>query len=275
VTPGYFATLHAPVVEGRAIDDRDQQGTTLVCMVNARLARQMWPTESAIGHRIRRNSSSAQWMTIVGITGDVMDNGLGVPPDSTLYVAYLQQNTGTARVSLVVRTANDAPSFRRDIERAIWSVDPAQPIDGLGPLTEVLAQSAGDQRFQTILLSAFALLGLLLAMVGVYGVTAAAVTARTWEMGVRMALGATSASVVLNMLSESAKRIGLGIVTGVALFFAIARMAANLLYQTSYSDPRILIAAILPLLLTALAICYWQARHLGKVNPVFALKNRA
>jgi len=178
-------------------------------------------------------------------------------------------------VSLVVRTANDAPSFKRDIERAIWSVDSAQPIDGLGPLTEVLTQSTGDHRFQTALLSSFALLGLLLAMIGVYGVTAAAVTARTWEMGVRMALGATSASVVVNMLSESAKRILLGVVTGVALFFAFGRLATSLLYNTSIADPRILISAILPLVLAAFAICYLQARRLGKVNPVSALRDQA
>jgi hypothetical protein len=275
VTPGYFATLRAPVIEGRAIDDRDQQGTTPVCMVNARLARQIWPKESAIGHRIRRNNSAAPWMTIVGVAGDVMDNGLGVQPDPTLYVAYLQQNTVTARVSLVVRTAHDGPSYVRDIERAVWSVDPAQPIDGLGPLTGVLTRSTGDQRFQTVLLSAFALLGLLLAMIGVYGVSAAAVTARTWEMGVRMALGATSASVVLNMLSESAKRILLGVVAGVALFFALGRLAASLLYNTSLADPRILIASILPLVLTGFGICYLQARYLGKVNPAIALRNRA
>jgi predicted permease len=275
VTPGYFAALRAPVIEGRAIDDRDQLGSAPVCMVNARLARQMWPNESAIGHRIRRNNSNAPWMTIVGVAGDVMDIGLGVQPDATLYVAYLQQNTATARVSLVVRTANDSPSFKRDIERAIWSVDSAQPIDGLAPLTGVLTQSTGDRRFQTALLSSFGLLGLLLAMIGVYGVTAAAVTARTWEMGVRMALGATSASVVVNMLSESAKRILLGIVIGVGLFFALGRLATSLLYNTSIADPRILITAILPLVLTAFAICYLQARRLGKVNPVSALRDQA
>jgi len=112
-------------------------------------------------------------------------------------------------------------------------------------------------------------------MIGVYGVTAAAVTARTWEMGVRMALGATSGSVVLNMLSESAKRIFLGVIAGIALFFALGRLAASLLYNTSFADPRILAVATLPLVLTAFGICYLQARHLGKVNPVSALRNEA
>ena len=241
--------------------------------MNARLAQQFWPNESAIGHRIRRGGSNSPWMTVVGVAADVMDNGLGIQPAPTLYTAYYQRNTPTARVSLVVRMANDAPSHRRAIESAIWSVDPEQPVDALAPLPEVLEQSTGDQRFQTILLGLFALLGLMLAMIGVYGVTGAAVTARTWEMGVRMALGATAASVTLNMLAESGKRVLLGVAGGVALFFILGRLAAGLLYQTSVADPRILVAAILPLVVTALGICFLQARHLGKVDPVSALRN--
>jgi predicted permease len=273
VTPGYFGALHAPVIAGRAIDDRDQLGTAPVCMVNARLARQMWPAASAIGHRIRRNNPTAPWLTIVGVAGDVMDNGLGVQPDATLYVAYFQQNTSTARVSLVIRTANDALSLGREIERAVWSVDPAQPIDALGLLSGALTQSTGDQRFQAILLSSFAMLGLVLAMIGVYGVTAAAVTARTWEMGVRLALGATPGRVMLNMLSESAKLVLLGVAAGIALFLALGRLAASLLYKTPLADPVILAAAILPLVLAAFAICYLQARNMGKIDPVSALRN--
>jgi predicted permease len=273
VPPGYFGALHAPVIEGRAIDDRDQLGTVPVCMVNARLARQIFPTGSAIGHRIRRNNPNAPWMTIVGVAGDVMDNGLGVQPDPTIYVAYFQQNASTARVSLVIRTSNDAPSFVQGIERAVWSVDPAQPIDAIGPLIGALTQSTGDQRFQTILLSSFAVLGLVLAMIGVYGVTAAAVTTRTWEMGVRLALGATPGGVVLNMLTESAKLVLLGVAGGIALFLALGRLAANLLYRTPLADLPILTAATLPLVLTAFAVCYLQARNVGKIDPVSALRN--
>jgi len=273
VTPGYFKALRAPVIEGRAIDERDQNGTPPVCMVNARLAHQIWPLESAIGHRIRRNGPAALWMTIVGVTGDVMDNGLGVQPDPTLYVAYFQQNTATARVSLVVRAAMDASSLSREIERAVWSVDPGQPIDALGPLPEVLTQSAGDQRFQTILLACFALVGVALAMIGVYGMTAAAVTARTWEMGVRLALGATPASVMLNMLRESAARLMVGVAIGLVAFLALGRLAASLLYNTPLADPSILAAATLPLLLPAFAICYLQSRRLGQVDPLSALRH--
>lgn len=204
-----------------------------------------------------------------------MDNGLGVRPDATLYVAYFQQNTSTARVSLVVRTSNDSSSFGKEIERAVWSVDPAQPIDALGPLAGVLTQSTGDQRFQTILLSSFGLLGLVLATIGVYGVTAAAATARAWEMGVRLALGATPAGIVLIMLRESANRLFLGVTIGLTLFLGLGRLAASLLYRTPLADPRILAAATLPLVLTAFIICYVQARHLGDVDPVSALRNDA
>jgi predicted permease len=274
ITPGYFAALQAPVIEGRAIDDRDQPDTAPVCMVNARLAKQLWPNESAIGHRIRRaGGGNLQWMTVVGVAGDIMDNGLGVSAPPTLYVAYYQRNTPTARVTLVVRTSDQSSSPKRAIENAIWSVDPEQPVDALAPLPEVLAQSTGDQRFQAILLGCFALVGMLLAMTGVYGVTGAAVTARSWEMGVRMALGATAASVIREMLAQSAQRVGLGVVLGLGLFFGFGRLTASLLYQTSPADPWILTAAVLPLVVTALAICFVQARHLGKVDPVSALRN--
>jgi ABC-type antimicrobial peptide transport system permease subunit len=119
------------------------------------------------------------------------------------------------------------------------------------------------------------LLGLVLAVIGVYGVTAAAVTARTWEMGVRVALGATPRGIVLNMLCESARRLLLGVAIGVGLFLVLGRLASSLLYKTPVSDPRILAGATLPLALTALVICYVQARHLGNVDPVSALRNDA
>ena len=136
-------------------------------------------------------------------------------------------------------------------------------------------QSTGDQHFQAILLSSFALLGLVLAVIGVYGVTAAAVTARTWEMGVRVALGATPDSVVLNMLCQLVRRLLLGVAIGLGSFLVLGRLAASLLYRTPVADPRILAGATLPLVLTALVISYVQARHLGNVDPVSALRNDA
>lgn len=145
-------------------------------------------------------------------------------------------------------------------------------MDALAPLPQVLAQSAGDQRFRTILLSTFAILGLLLATIGLYGVTSAAVTARTWEVGVRLALGATSGSVIRNVMNESARQVFTGVAAGLALFFLLVRLAEGLLYGTAAADPAILFPAVAPLLLVTFAVSYAQARRLGKVNPVMALR---
>lgn len=273
-TPGYFQALRVPLVEGRALEGRDRIGTPPVCVVSARFAKRFWPNESAIGHRLRRLGTTAPWMTIVGIASDVMDIGLGVQQGPTLYVPYLQQNTPTAGVTLVVRTLGDPLAFGRDIERAIWSVDPGQPVDRIARLSDVLVDSTGDQRFRTILLGAFASAGLLLALVGIYGVTAAAVKARTWEVGVRMALGATPQRVVGEMLSESSRRIGYGTAAGVATFLAAGRLASGLLYNTSFGEPAVLVSAIAPLVAVALLVSYVQARRLASVSPVSALRGQ-
>ena len=273
VTPGYFATLRLPLADGRMIDARDQFGAPLACVISARFARQFWPNESAIGHRIRRINANSAWMTIVGVAGDIMDNGLGIRPEATLYVAYFQQNTVTARVSLLVRAGTAANGFGRELEQAVWAIDPSQPVDGPTPLARVLAQSAGDQQFRTVLLTAFAVLGFALALVGIYGVTAEAITVRTREVGVRLALGATPSGVVFSMVSESARRLALGAAAGIALFLIFGRLASTLLYNTSLWEPGVLLASVAPLLIAALTVCYFQSRRLAEVQPASALRN--
>src|SRR5205823_4717887 len=136
VTAGYFKTLRVPVVEGRAIDDRDRSGMPMVCMVSADFARTYWPHQSALGHRVRRLSATAPWLTIVGVAADVMDVGAGVKPGPTLYVPYLQQNTPTARVTLVAWTRGDPLASAQAVRQAIWSVDPNQPVDRVGRLND-------------------------------------------------------------------------------------------------------------------------------------------
>jgi len=212
-------------------------------------------------------------MTVVGVAADVMDAGLGVQQGPTLYVDYFQLNTATARVSLVVRTAGDALAIAGGVRRAIWSVDPNQPVDRVERLADVLRDSTGDQRFRTVLLSTFAIVGLALALVGVYGVTVAAVKARTWEAGVRMALGATPGSVVRGLLRESGRCVLFGVAAGLVAFISLGRLAVGLLYNTSITDPVILACAVLPLAALAMAVSYWQARHLACVPPVDALRN--
>jgi putative ABC transport system permease protein len=271
VTPGYFSALRVPMVEGRALADRDRPGSPPVCVVSASFAKQYWPRASALGHQVRRNGPTASWMTVVGVVGDVMDAGLGVAAGPTLYVPYLQQNTPTARVTLVARTTGDPAAIVRRAEDAIWAEDPLQPVDAIGRLADVLVESAGDRRFQTLVLAAFAFVGLTLALVGVYGVSAAAIRARTREIGIRIALGASPRAAVRTMMSESVRHALIGVAVGVAIFLAVGRAASRLLYATSIDDPRVLVGAAVPLAAAAILISYVQARRLASLSPRLAL----
>ena len=171
-----------------------------------------------------------------------------------------------------MRTSGDPLAAARAVQRAVWSEDPIQPIDAIGRLRDVLADSAGDRRFQAAVLALFAGVGLALALVGIYGVAAAAVQSRTWEVGVRLALGARPSGIVLAMVAEGARRVLAGILMGIAMFLAGGRAAAALLYATSFADPRVLAAAVLPLAAFALAITLLQARRLARVEPLLALR---
>jgi len=272
VTPGYFKTLRVPIEDGRAIEDRDRLGTPMVCVVSADFARQYWPHESAIGHRIRRASAAAQWMTIVGVAADVADAGAGVKAGKTLYVSYLQQNTPTARVTLVAWTRGDPLASAQAVRQAIWSVDPNQPIDRVGRLTDQIVTSAGNERFRTLLLAIFAVSGLLLALVGVYGVAAASVAARRWEAGVRLALGARPRSLVVTMLCETTASVAAGASAGVVLFLGSGRLLAGLLYQTAIADTRVMAAAVALMVAGAIGAAWLQARRIATVSPTVALR---
>jgi len=211
-------------------------------------------------------------MTIVGVTADVMDAGAGVNTGPTLYVPYLQQNTPTARVSLVARTRGDPIASAQAVRQAIWSVDPSQPVDRVGRLSDQMITSANNERFRTVLLAIFAVSGLLLALVGVYGVAAAAVTAARWEAGVRLALGADPGALVLKLLGETTSSAAAGAAAGVVIFVAFGRLLAGLLYETNVSDPRVIVAAVAVMSAGAVAAAWLQARHIATVSPTIALR---
>jgi putative ABC transport system permease protein len=156
----------------------------------------MWPGRTPLRQRLRRTSPNAPWLTVVGVVDDVMDSGLGLPLGPTLYVPYLQQNTNTARVTLVVRVQGNPESHIASVRDAIWSVDPLQPIDQPQSITGVLNASIAQPRFRTFVLSAFGACGLVLACGGAYGIATFAAVRRRREIGIRVALGADPSSVV-------------------------------------------------------------------------------
>jgi len=272
ITPGYFEAMQVPVIEGRAIDMRDEAGFPRVCMVSRTFAKKYFPNGGAVGHRVRRARAAIEWMTIVGVAGDVRDEGLVTDPGPLLYVPYLQDNTPTARVSLVARTQGDPTQLAQSVREAIWQIDRNQPIDRVASLEDVFLEGASAERFRTLLVGLFAFSGLTLAIIGVYAVTAASVTARTWEAALRLALGARPWSLAARMVREASTQILTGVAIGVTAFYLLGRLLSGLLFQTSAADPFVIVGAALTMTVLALLAAGWQSRRLAKVSPAVGLR---
>ncbi len=158
------------------------------------------------------------------------------------------------------------------IRQAIWEVDRNQPIDRIASLEHVFSEGASAERFRTLLVGLFAVVGFVLAIVGVYAVTSAYVTARTWEASIRLALGARPLSVAGNLLRDASLPIGIGVALGIGAFVLFARLLAQLLFQTSATDPSVIVAAAGALTVCALAAAAWQSRRLAAVSPALGLR---
>ena len=272
ITPGYFSALDVPVVEGRAIDLRDRIGTHPVCMVSASFARKYFPTGGAVGRRVRRAGATAVWMEIVGVAGDVRDVGLVTDPLPMLYVPYLQNNTATARVSLVAKTQGDPEQFVPAVRQAIRDVDPNQPVTRVAALDEVLLEGASAERFRALLVGLFAGAGLLLAIVGIHAMTAASVTARTWEASLRVALGGHPWRIASGVMRDAALQVSVGAALGLAAFWSLGRLISGLLFHTSATDGMVILASVSGLAVLALSAAALQARRLASVSPALGLR---
>ncbi|HET9369591.1 MAG TPA: ADOP family duplicated permease [Vicinamibacterales bacterium] len=272
ITPGYFDALRVPIVEGRAIDVRDRIGTQPVCMVSASFAKLYFPNGSAVGKRVRRARNTVVWMTIVGVAADVMDVGLVTPPLPMLYVPYLQDNTATARISLVARTQGDPARLAVVVRQAIWDVDRNQPISRIAPLDAVLLEGASAERFRALLVGLFAAAGVLLAIVGIYAMTAASVTAQTWESSLRIALGARPWRIGLGVIRDASIQVLAGSALGLAAFWSLQRLISGLLFQTSAMNGTVIVASVAGMTLLALSAAALQARRLTSVSPVLGLR---
>ena len=272
ITPGYFTALGVPVVEGRAIDMRDRMGTHPVCMVSASFANKYFPNGGAVGRRVRRAGATAVWMEIVGVAGDVRDVGLVAEPLPMLYVPYLQNNTATARVSLVAKTEGDPGRFVANVRQAIREVDPNQPVSRVAALDEVLLEGASAERFRALLVGLFAAAGVLLAVVGTYAMTAASVTARTWEASLRIALGAQPWRIAAGVIRDAALQVSLGAVLGLAGFWSARKLVSALLFQTSATNGLVIFTSVMGLAILALSAAAVQARRLTSVSPALGLR---
>ena len=266
----YFRTLGIPIRDGRAFEAADLEPGADVAIVGASLARQLWPDGRAVGRRFRLDSA-ARWLTVVGVAGDVKLLGPDDREGRFQYYRPVRPGAGGQR-TIAVRAAGDPATLLPSLKAAVWSVDPAQPIDAAETAVARYREPLAKPRFLLTLMLAFATVAALLAAVGLYGVVAYTVAQRTREIGIRLAIGARASRVVAGMVREGALLALAGIAAGLAGALALTRFLASLLFDLSPTDPATLGAVAVALALVAVLATWIPARRASRVDPVIALR---
>ncbi len=276
VTPGYFATMHIPLREGRDFSWSDTRGNQPVIIINEAMANKYWPQKDALGKRLRQggpDDNKDPWLTVAGVVGDIREFDPLTPPRPTLYFPITQfPDPGGILRDWVVRTVGDPLSVASSIRTAIWSVDKDLPITRVRTMEEVRSLSIAAQRLNLLLFALFAALALVLATVGIYGVMAYSVAQRKREIGIRVALGARRNDVLKLVLAQGFRLAVLGLLLGVIAAFALTRLMASMIYGVSSTDATTFLTVALLLSFVALAACYIPSRRALRVDPMVALR---
>jgi putative ABC transport system permease protein len=268
-TPDYFSTMGIPLQSGRTFTELDRAESPAVGIINRSLADQFWKDADPLGRRVSLDNGQ-NWIQIVGVVGDVREQTLDSEPVGAIYLPQAQSFwAGT----LVVRTPFDAAGIARQIKEAVYSVDPQQPVDRFETIEETRYASMASPRLTTLLLGIFAGLALIIAATGVSGVIAYAVSQRTQEIGIRMALGARRSQVLAMILKQGLMIVALGLAVGVAASFAAGRFLAGFLFETSPSDPVTFAVVLLVLVAAALVASFLPARKAASIEPTKALRS--
>ena len=272
----YFKVLGIPVVRGRALSRDDRADTTAVGVINESMVREYFGDADPVGKRIRwARSEGVEWITIVGVVGNVRHFGLAQNDEPAIYTPYAQSGQAWKRWSeIVVRTAGtaDRQGITEQLKRMLWKVDPVLPITQVRSMSEIMAVSLAEKSFNALLLGVFAAVALLLASVGLYGVLAFTVAERTREIGIRMALGAQAGDVLRMILRQGLALTLVGVGVGVGVSLASTRLLSRFLYGIAPTDIATFIALALLLVAVALAACLIPARRAMRVDPMMALR---
>ncbi len=272
VSPGYFETLGISLLSGRTFGDVDGAEAKRVTIVNETMARRFWPEQDPIGQRIRlyRNpTETGPWMEVVGVVRDTRIRRLDEEAKQEIFVPASQSPGRTT--TLVVRTAGDPLGLAGTVRDQVRAVDPEVPVFGVSTMEHILESTVVQPRLNVTILGTFAVLALVLSMVGVYGVVAYGVSQRTREIGVRMALGARGADVIGLVVGQAMPVTGLGLALGLMGAAAVTRWMQTLLYGVTPTDPATFAAVALVLAAVSLGACYGPARRATRVDPVVAL----
>jgi putative ABC transport system permease protein len=287
VFPGYFKTMRLPVLRGRDVAETDRLDSPPVVIVNEALARRYWPNEDAIGKRIASDPTGAAsgWVTVVGVVKNAVQTDWTAGPEPELYFPYLQDKTYlqrdggfvgymTVMLRASCRTAGscNAASLAPTLRETIASLNRTVAVAEVQTMDEVVSGANARPRFTLVLLGTFAVVALVLAAVGIYGVISYAVSRRTHEIGVRVALGATPMTVVRLIIAQGMRVVAVGVVAGVTGALAVTRLMSNLVYGVKVTDPVTYIAVAGLLSAVALLASYIPARRATRIDPLVAMR---
>jgi putative ABC transport system permease protein len=272
ISHDYFTVAGIPLLQGRSFFESENLNTPRVCVVSQEMAKRFWPDEAPLGKRLKLApaESAAEWLTVIGVAGDVRYQGLDRGMGPAIYLPYNQAAAGG--MNLLVRTKGDPTQLIEAARQTVWSVDPQLAIYSARTMETILANSTWQRRLWGVSFAVFAALALALAAVGVYGVMSYLADQRTREIGIRMALGAQPDAVLRLVIGQGLKLVVIGVAIGLIGSLAMTRMMASLLFGVSATDPMIFTGVASLLIIVAVLACWIPARRAAKVDPMIALR---
>ena len=265
----YLGAVGIPLRSGRAFDARDVRGGMPVALISETMAKKLWPGETAVGRRFRAGRDTS-WVTVVGIVGDVRHRSLTEVPEAEMYQPTTQSSMPA--LMLAVKTSVPPVTLVKSVQSTVWAVDPSVPVARVTPYDDILRESVGDKRLLTLVLGVFALVALVVGAIGVFGVVSFAVSRRTREIGIRMALGATRGTVRGAVFGRGMILVGGGIVLGVGAALGLTRFLRNFLFEVGTTDPVTFASVAALLAAVAASAIAGPAIRATRVDPVRVLR---
>jgi len=281
ISPDFFATILAPLLQGRFFNAHDDDHAPPVVIINAKMAQKFWPGENPIGKRIAvsyigpgRRSTIGRFREVVGVVGDLKQRALDLPINPVAYMDFHQDETNHvfAAMNVFIRTSGDPRWASDSLRTAIRSINPDQPITNVRTMDDVLSATLSPRRFSLGLLGSFATLALLLSAIGVYGTIAYSLSQRRREFGVRCAVGATRNNLLAMVMKEGLRLIAIGVGAGFALSLLLTRFMSGLVFGIGTNDPITIVAAGAFLISLAAAACFVPAWRACRIDPAQALR---
>ncbi|MGH9702423.1 MAG: FtsX-like permease family protein, partial [Candidatus Acidiferrales bacterium] len=270
VTPEYFHLLRIPLLRGRMFNDSDNDAAPQVAVINEAFAQTYWPGEDPIGKRFKEVTAGSPWITVIGEIANARTDSLAESSVPQIYLNLYQ--TGAKHLAIVLRGHLDIAAIPEEVREQVQSVDPTLPVFGAQMLDETVSASLSERRFSMEIVALFALTALLLAGLGIYGVISYAVSERTHEIGIRVALGAQRRDILQMVLRQGLGLALSGAAIGLIGALLVSRLLAGMLYGVGPTDPVTLAGVALLLIGVALFACYIPARRAIRVDPMVALR---